>query len=98
MGSWAAKKWAKTFYFILLTQKTNTYSIDKLHYYKSNPANIIKAIGSYRRDIKDYGALSEKIHVIFWDQILTALQKLQLSINPELNHTDLIDYLNDKLF
>jgi hypothetical protein len=97
VGSWAAKKWAKTFYFILLTLKTNNYSIDKLNYYKSNPANIIEAIGGYRRDIKDYVALSEKIHVIFWDQILTALRKLQLSSKTESNHTDLIDYLNDKL-
>jgi len=36
VGTWAAKKRAKEFYFVLLTLKTNTYSIDKLHYYKSN--------------------------------------------------------------
>jgi len=98
VGSWAAKKRAKEFYFILLTLKTNTYSIDKLHYYKSNPSNIIEEIGSYRRDIKDYVALCENIHVIYWDQILTSLQNIQLANKTELNYTNLIDYLNDKLF
>jgi hypothetical protein len=98
VGSWAAKKRAKEFYFILLTLKTNTYSIDKLHYYKSNPSNIIEEIGSYRRDIKDYVAMCENIHVIYWDQILSFLQNIQLSNKTGLNYTNLIDYLNDKLF
>ena len=98
VGSLAAKKWAKEFYFILLTLKTNTYSIDKLRYYKSNPSNIIEEIGSYRRDIKDYAALCENIHVIYWDQILTSLQNIQSAHKAELNYTNLIDYLNDKLF
>ena len=98
VGSWAAKKRAKEFYFILLTLKTNTYSIDKLHYYKSNPSNIIDEIGSYRRDIKDYVALCENINVIYWDQILTSLQNIQLANKTEWNYTNLIDYLNDKLF
>jgi hypothetical protein len=98
VGSWAAKKSAKEFYFILLTLKTNTYSIDKLHYYNLNPSNIIEEIGSYRRDIKDYVALCENIHVIYWDQILTSLQNIQLANKTELNCTNLIDYLNDKLF
>ncbi len=98
VGSWAAKKRAKEFYFILLTLKTNTYSIDKLHYYKSNPSNIIEEIGSYRRDIKDYTAMCENIHLIYWDQILTSLQNIQLSNKTELNCANLIDYLNDKLF
>jgi len=97
VGSWAAKKRAKAFYFILLTLKSNTYSIDKLNYYKSNPSNIIEKIGSYRRDIKDYVALCENIHVIYWDQILTSLQNIQLANKPQLNTTNLIDYLNDKL-
>jgi hypothetical protein len=97
VGSWAAKKRAKGFYFILLTLRSNTYSIDKLEYYKSNPSNIIEAIGSYRRDITDYVALCENIHVICWDQILTSLQKIQLANKTELNCTNLIDYLNDKL-
>jgi hypothetical protein len=98
VGSWAAKKWAKEFYFILLTLKSNTYSIDKLDYYKSNPSNIIDEIGSYRRDIKDYAALCENIHVIYWDQILTSLQNIQSANKAEFNYTNLIDYLNDKLF
>ena len=98
VGSWAAKKRAKEFYFILLTLKSNTYSIDKLDYYKSNPSNIIEEIGSYRRDIKDYAALCENIHVIYWDQILTSLQNIKLANKTELNFTNLIDYLNDKLF
>ena len=98
VGTWAAKKKAKEFYFILLTLKSNTYSIDKLHYYKSNPSNIIEEIGSYRRDIKDYVALCENIHVIYWDQILNFLQKIQLASKTELNFTNLIDYLNDKIF
>ena len=98
VGSWAGKKRAKEFYFILLTLKANTYSIDKLHYYKSNPSNIIDAIGSYRRDIKDYAALCENIHVVFWDQILTSLQNIQSAHKTELKFTNLIDYLNDKLF
>ncbi len=98
VGSWAAKKRAKEFYFILLTLKTNTYSIDKLQYYKSNPSNIIEEIGSYRKDIKDYVALCENINVIYWDQILTSLQNIRLANKTELNFTNLIDYLNDKLF
>ena len=98
VGSWAAKKRAKEFYFILLTLKTNTYSIDKLNYYKSNPSNIIEEIGSYRRDIKDYVAMCENIHLIYWDQILTSLQNIQLSNKTELNYASLIDYLNGKLF
>jgi len=98
VGSWAAKKRAKEFYFVLLTLKTNTYSIDKLNYYKSNPSNIIEKIGSYRRDIKDYVTLCENIHVIYWDQILTSLQNIQLANKTEVNYTNLIDYLNDKLF
>jgi hypothetical protein len=98
VGSWAAKKRAKEFYFVLLTLKTNTYSIDKLNYYKSNPSNIIEKIGSYRRDIKDYVTLCENIHVIYWDQILTSLQNIQLANKTEENYTNLIDYLNDKLF
>jgi hypothetical protein len=98
VGSWAGKKRAKEFYFILLTLKSNTYSIDKLHYYKSNPSNIIDEIGSYRRDIKDYAALCENIHVVFWDQILTSLQNIQSANETELKFTNLIDYLNDKLF
>ena len=98
MGSWAAKKRAKEFYFFLLTLKTNTYSIDKLHHYKSNPSKIIEEIGSYRKDIKDYAALCENIHVIHWDQILTSLQNIQSANKTELNYTNLIDYLNNKLF
>ena len=98
VGSWAAKKRAKEFYFVLLTLQTNTYSIDKLHYYKSNPSNIIEEIGSYRKDIKDYVALSENIHVVYWDQILNSLQNIQLANKAELNFTNLIDYLNDKIF
>lgn len=98
VGTWAAKKRAKEFYFVLLTLKSNTYSIDKLHYYKSNPSNIIEEIGSYRRDIKDYVALCANIHVIYWDQILNSLQKIQLANKTELNFTNLIDYLNDKIF
>jgi len=98
VGSWAAKKRAKEFYFILLTLKTNTYSIDKLNYYKSNPSNIIEKIGSYRKDIKDYAALCENIHVIYWDQMLTSLQNIQAAHKTALNYTNLIDYLNDKLF
>ena len=98
MGSWASKKRAKEFYFVLLTLKTNTYSIDKLNYYKSNPSNIIQEIGSYRKDIKDYVALSENIHVIYWDQILNSIQKIQLADKTELNFTNLINYLNDKIF
>jgi len=98
VGSWAAKKRAKEFYFVLLTLKTNTYSIDKLHYYKSNPSHIIDAIGSYRKDIKDYAALCENVHVIYWDQILTSLQNIQLANKTELSFTDLIDYLDNKLF
>ena len=98
VGTWAAKKRAKEFHFILLTLKTNTYSIDKLHHYKSNPSNIIDKIGGYRKDIKDYAALCENIHVIYWDQILTFLQNIQLANKAELNCTNLIDYLNDKLF
>ena len=98
VGSWAAKKRAKEFYFILLTLETNTYSIDKLNYYKSNPSNIIEKIGSYRKDIKDYAALCENIHVIYWDQMLTSLQNIQAAHKTALNYTNLIDYLNDKLF
>jgi hypothetical protein len=98
VGSWAAKKRAKEFYFILLTLKTNTYSIDKLNYYKSNPSNIIEEIGSYRKDIKDYAALCENMHVIYWDQILTSLQNIKSAHKTELNFTNLTDYLNDKLF
>jgi hypothetical protein len=98
VGTWAAKRKAKEFHFILVTLRTNTYSIDKLKYYKSNPSNIIEAIGSYRKDIKDYVALCESIHVIYWDQILTFLQNIQLMSKIELNFTKLIDYLNDKLF
>ena len=98
VGSWAAKKRAKEFYFVLLTLQSNTYSIDKLQHYKSNPSNIIEEIGSYRRDIKDYVALCENIHVIYWDQILNSLQKIQLANRTELNFTNLIDYLNDKIF
>ena len=98
VGSWAAKKRAKEFYFILLTLKANIYSIDKLHHYKSNPSNVIQEIGSYRKDITDYAALCENIHVIYWDQILTSLQNIQLANTTELSCTNLIDYLNDKLF
>ena len=98
VGSWASKKRAKEFCFILLTLKTSTYSIDKLNYYKSNPSNIIQEIGSYRKDIKDYVALCENIHVIYWDQILNSLQNIQLGNKAELNLTKLVDYLNDKLF
>ena len=98
VGTWAAKKIAKEFYFILVTLKTNRYSIDKLHDYKSNPSNIIEKIGSYRKDIKDYAALCENIHVIYWDQILTSLENLQLANKTELNFTNLIDYLNEKIF
>ena len=97
VGSWAAKKRAKAFSFILLTLKTNTYSIDKLNYYKSNPLNIIDKIGSYRKDIKDYVTLCENIHVMYWDQILTSLQNIQSANKTELNYKNLIDYLNDKL-
>jgi len=97
VGSWAAKKRAKEFHFILLTLKTNTYSIDKLHYYKSNPSNIIDKIGSYRKDIKDYAALCENIHVLYWDQILTSLQNIQLANRAGLDCTNLIDYLKNKL-
>jgi hypothetical protein len=97
VGSWAAKKRAKAFYFILLTRKINAYSIDKLHYYQSNPSNIIDAIGSYRKDIKDFAAICENIHLIYWDQILTSLQNIQLTKRDELDYTLLIDYLNDKL-
>ena len=97
VGSWAAKKRSKEFYFVLLTLKTNTYSIDKLYDYKSNPSNIIEKIGSYRRDIKDYVALCENIHVIYWDRILTSLQNIHLANKTELNTANLIDYLNDKL-
>ena len=97
VGSWAAKKRAKEFYFVLLTLKTNTYSIDKFHDYKSNPLNIIEKIGSYRKDIKDYVTLCEQIHVMYWDQILTSLQNIQLANKTGLNYTDLIDYLRDKL-
>ncbi len=97
VGTWAGKKWAKEFWFVLLTLKTNTYSIEKLNHYKSNPSNIIQEIGSYRRDIKDYAALCENIHVIFWDQLLTSLQNMQLANKTELNFTNLIDYLKDKI-
>ena len=97
VGSWAAKKWAKEFYFILLTLKTNTYSIDKLNHYKSNPSNIIEKIGSYRKDINDYNALSEHIHVIYWDQILTSLENVQFTDKTEADHSKLITYLKDKL-
>ena len=55
-------------------------------------------IGSYRKDIKDYAALCENIHVIYWDQFLTSLQNIQAANKTELNYTNLIDYLNDKLF
>jgi hypothetical protein len=98
VGTWAAKKRAKEFYFVLLTLKSNTYSIDKLHYYKSNPSNIIEEIGSYRKDIKDYVALCKNIYVIYWDQILNSLQNIQLVNKTKLNFTNLIDYLNDKIF
>ena len=98
VGTWAAKKWAKEFYFILLTLKTNTYSIDKLSYYKSNPSNIIEKIGSYRRDIKDYAALCKNIHVMYWDEILTSLQNMQEADEAELSYTNLVNYLKDKLF
>jgi len=97
VGSWAAKKRAKEFSFILLTLKTNTYSIDKLNDYKSNPSTIIRKIGSYRKDIKDYPALCENIHVMYWDQILTSLQNIRLANKTDLNYSNLIDYLNDKL-
>jgi hypothetical protein len=97
VGSWAAKKRAKEFSFILLTLNTNTYSIDKLNHYKSNPSNIIEKIGSYRKDIKDYATLCENIHVMFWDQILTSLQNIHLANKTESNYTNLINYLKDKL-
>jgi hypothetical protein len=97
VGSWAAKEKAKEFYFVLLTLKTNMYFIEKLHYYKSNPSNIIEKIGRYRKDIKDYVTLCENIHVMYWDQILNSLQNIQLTNKNELNYTNLIDYLNDKL-
>ncbi|MDH3567261.1 MAG: hypothetical protein OEM61_07875 [Desulfobacteraceae bacterium] len=95
VGSWAAKKIGKTFYFVLLTNHTNSYSINKLNYYKSNPSNIIDQIGSYRKDIKDYAALCENMHVVYWDQILTSLQNL--ANTSGMNFTELIDYLNAKL-
>ncbi len=98
VGSWAAKKWSKKFYFILLTLKTNTNSIDILNHYKSNPSNIIEKIGSYRRDIKDYVILCENIHVIYWDQILASLETIKLESKTELNDTNLMDYLKGKLF
>jgi hypothetical protein len=97
VGSWAAKKRSKTFFFILLTLKTNTYSIDKLNDYKSNPSNIVDKIGSYRKDIKDYVTLCENIHVLYWDQILTSLQNIQSANKTGLNYKNLIDYLNDKI-
>jgi hypothetical protein len=97
VGTWAAKKRGKEFHFVLLTLKANTYSVDKLQYYKSDPSHIIDQIGSYRKDIKDYVSLCESIHVICWDQILTALEKMQMANKTELNCTHLIDYLKDKL-
>ena len=97
VGTWAAKKWGKEFCFVLLTLKTNTFSIDKLLDYKSNPSRIIAAIGSYRKDITDYAALCDHIYVMYWDQILTALQNIE-SANPTgVNFTDVIDYLSAKV-
>jgi hypothetical protein len=95
VGTWAAKKRVKEFYFVLLTLKSNTYSIDKLHHYQSDPANIIDKIGSYRKDIEDYTALCKNIHVIYWDQILTSLQNL--ARKTDMNFTKLINYLDAKL-
>ena len=95
VGTWAAKKRAKAFCFILLTLQTNTYSIDKLNHYKSNPSNIIDAIGSYRKDITDYAVLCDNIHLMYWDQILTSLQNL--ADKAGLDFLNLIDYLNDKI-
>lgn len=95
VGNWAAKKRAKVFYFILLTLQTSTYSIDKLNHYKSNPSNIIDAIGSYRKDITDYAVLCDNIHVMYWDQILTSLQNL--ADKTGLDYSNLIDYLSAKL-
>jgi hypothetical protein len=95
VGTWAAKKRAKAFYFILLTLKTNTFSIDRLLHYKSDPSNIIEAIGSYRKDITDYAVLCDNIHVMYWDQILTSLQNL--GDKTGLDYSNLIDYLNEKL-
>lgn len=98
VGSWAAKKRAKEFYFALLTLPINTYSIDKLLYYQSDPSHIIDKIGSYRKDITDYAALAANIHVLYWDQILTALQQIQSAPKTAFNYANLIDYLNAKLF
>ncbi|MFC1828143.1 hypothetical protein ACFL0O_00855 [Thermodesulfobacteriota bacterium] len=97
VGTWAAKKRVKEFYFVLLTLKTSRYSIDKLHHYKSNPSNIIDEIGSYRKDIQDYAALCDNIHIIYWDQILTSLQNIRLANKNAPDCTNLIDYLKDKL-
>ncbi len=97
VGSWAAKKRAKTFYFILLTLKTNTCTSDRFNYYQSNPSNIIQAIGDYRKDIKDYAAICENIHLIYWDQVLTSLKNMQVTNKAESDLTLLIDYLDDKL-
>ena len=98
VGTWAAKKRGKEFHFVLLTLKSNMYSVDKLQHYKSDPSHIIDQIGSYRKDINDYVALCENIHVVYWDQILNSLQNIQLANKAELNFTNLIDYLNDKIF
>jgi hypothetical protein len=95
VGTWAAKKRAKAFYFILLTLKTNTFSIDRLLHYKSDPSNIIEAIGSYRKDITDYAVLCDNIHVMYWDQILTSLQNLADKTGQD--YSNLIDYLHAKL-
>ena len=59
--------------------------------------DLTDAIGSYRKDIKDYVAISGNIHVIYWDQMLTALQSIRQASKSDLNDTNLIDYLNDKL-
>ncbi|MFC1488724.1 hypothetical protein ACFL6B_02630, partial [Thermodesulfobacteriota bacterium] len=60
-------------------------------------SNIIDQIGGYRRDIIDYAALCENIHVIYWDQIFNSLQNIQSANRTELNFMNLTDYLNDKL-
>lgn len=97
VGTWAAKKIAKEFYFVLLTLQANTYSIEKLLDYKSNPSRISEAIGSYRKDITDYAALCANLHVVYWDQILAALQTIRSADQTGFNTTNVIDYLSAKL-
>ena len=97
VGSWAGKKRAKVFYFVLLTLKANTDSIDKFNHYKSNPSNIIDQIGSYRKDITDYAALCKNMHIVYWDQILTSLKNIQSANKTGFDYSDVIDYLSAKL-